>query len=231
VHRHKKCIVNQREVGVDTRSFHNALVNTLRQAPDVILIGEVRNRETMEHALAFAETGHLAISTLHANNANQALDRIVNLFPEERRPQLLMNLGQNLRAFVSQRLVPTVDGKRCAAVEVLLGTKTIEELIIKGEFESIKEIMSKSEALGMQTFDAALYKLYKEGRISMDEAIRNADSQNDVRLRIKLDQSGGSLALEETSTPDGRTATRTSTGFTLSLEEMEEKGKDDKPGH
>ena len=231
VHRHKKCIVNQREVGVDTRSFHNALVNTLRQAPDVILIGEVRNRETMEHALAFAETGHLAISTLHANNANQALDRIVNLFPEERRPQLLMNLGQNLRAFVSQRLVPTVDGKRCAAVEVLLGTKTIEELIIKGEFESIKEIMSKSEALGMQTFDAALYKLYKEGRISMDEAIRNADSQNDVRLRIKLDQSGGNLALEETSTPDGRTATRTSTGFTLSLEEMEEKGKDDKPGH
>ena len=231
VHRHKKCIVNQREVGVDTRSFHNALVNTLRQAPDVILIGEVRNRETMEHALAFAETGHLAISTLHANNANQALDRIVNLFPEERRPQLLMNLGQNLRAFVSQRLVPTVDGKRCAAVEVLLGTKTIEELVIKGEFESIKEIMSKSEALGMQTFDAALYKLYKEGRISMDEAIRNADSQNDVRLRIKLDQSGGNLALEETSTPDGRTATRTSTGFTLSLEEMEEKGKDDKPGH
>ena len=231
VHRHKKCIVNQREVGVDTRSFHNALVNTLRQAPDVILIGEVRNRETMEHALAFAETGHLAISTLHANNANQALDRIVNLFPEERRPQLLMNLGQNLRAFVSQRLVPTVDGKRCAAVEVLLGTKTIEELIIKGEFESIKEIMSKSEALGMQTFDAALYKLYKEGRISMDEAIRNADSQNDVRLRIKLDQSGGSLALEETSTPDGRTAARTSTGFMLSLEEMEEKGKDDRPGH
>ncbi|HQY69744.1 MAG TPA: PilT/PilU family type 4a pilus ATPase [Pseudomonadales bacterium] len=231
VHRHKKCIVNQREVGVDTRSFHNALVNTLRQAPDVILIGEVRNRETMEHALAFAETGHLAISTLHANNANQALDRIVNLFPEERRPQLLMNLGQNLRAFVSQRLVPTVDGKRCAAVEVLLGTKTIEELIIKGEFESIKEIMSKSEALGMQTFDAALYNLYKEGRISMDEAIRNADSQNDVRLRIKLDQSGGSLALEERSTSDGRLETRTSTGLTLSLEEMEEKGKDEKPGH
>jgi len=163
VHRHKKCIVNQREVGVDTRSFHNALVNTLRQAPDVILIGEVRNRETMEHALAFAETGHLAISTLHANNANQALDRIVNLFPEERRPQLLMNLGQNLRAFVSQRLIPTVDGKRCAAVEVLLGTKTIEELIIKGEFESIKEIMSKSEALGMQTFDAALYNLTRKG--------------------------------------------------------------------
>ncbi|MEC8427845.1 MAG: PilT/PilU family type 4a pilus ATPase, partial [Pseudomonadota bacterium] len=129
VHKHKKCIINQREVGVDTRSFHNALKNTLRQAPDVILIGEIRDRETMEHALAFAETGHLAISTLHANNANQALDRIVNMFPEERRPQLLMGLGQNLRAFVSQRLVPTIDGKRCAAVEVLLGTKTIEEMI------------------------------------------------------------------------------------------------------
>jgi twitching motility protein PilU len=231
VHRHKKSIINQREVGVDTRSFHAALKNTLRQAPDVILIGEIRDRETMEHALAFADTGHLAISTLHANNANQALDRIINFFPEERRPQLLNDLGNNLRAFVSQRLVKTVDGKRRAAVEVMLGTKTIEELIIKGEFESIKEIMSKSEALGMQTFDAALYNLYKEGRISMDEAIRNADSQNDVRLRIKLDQSGGSLALEERSTSDGRLETRTSTGLTLSLEEMEEKGKDDKPGH
>jgi twitching motility protein PilU len=224
VHRHKKCIVNQREVGMDTRSFHNALVNTLRQAPDVILIGEIRNRETMEHALAFAETGHLAISTLHANNANQALDRIVNLFPEERRPQLLMGLGQNLRAFVSQRLIPTVEGKRCAAVEVLLGTKTIEELVIKGEFESIKEIMSKSEALGMQTFDAALFKLYKEGRITQEEAIRNADSQNDVRLRIKLDQSGGNLALEDA--PGEKGAARTSSGLTLSLVE-EEKPEDD----
>jgi twitching motility protein PilU len=229
VHRHKKCIVNQREVGVDTRSFHNALVNTLRQAPDVILIGEVRNRETMEHALAFAETGHLAISTLHANNANQALERIVNLFPEERRPQLLMNLGQNLRAFVSQRLVPTVDGKRCAAIEVLLGTKTIEELVIKGEFDSIKEIMAKSEALGMQTFDSALFKLYKEGRITQDEAIRNADSQNDVRLRIKLDHSGGTLALKDSPAEASRTATRAPSGLTLSLAEMED--KDDKPGH
>jgi len=195
VHRHKKCIVNQREVGVDTRSFQSALVNTLRQAPDVILIGEIRNRETMEHALTFAETGHLAISTLHANNANQALERIVNLFPEERRPQLLMNLGQNLRAFVSQRLVPTVDGKRCAAVEVLLGTKTIEELVIRGEFESIKAIMEKSDMLGMQTFDQALFKLYEAGRVSEDEAIRNADSQNNVRLRIKLHRSGGRYAL------------------------------------
>jgi len=186
VHRHKKCIVNQREVGVDTRNWHNALKNTLRQAPDVILIGEIRDRETMEHALAFAETGHLCISTLHANNANQALDRIINFFPEERRQQLLMDLGLNLRAFVSQRLVPTVDGKRCAAVEILLGTKTIEQLVIKGELESIKEIMEKSENLGMQTFDAALFKLYEEGRINLDETIKNADSPNNLRLRIKL---------------------------------------------
>ena len=229
VHRHKKCIVNQREVGVDTRSFHNALVNTLRQAPDVILIGEVRNRETMEHALAFAETGHLAISTLHANNANQALDRIVNLFPEERRPQLLMNLGQNLRAFVSQRLIPTVEGKRCAAVEVLLGTKTIEELVIKGEFDSIKEIMSKSEALGMQTFDAALFKLWKEGRITQDEAVRNADSQNDVRLRIKLDQSDGKIGLED-EPGAAKGTSRTSSGLTLSLVEEKEEEDEDNGG-
>ncbi len=208
VHRHKKCVVNQREVGVDTRSFQNALVNTLRQAPDVILIGEVRNRETMEHALAFAETGHLAISTLHANNANQALERIVNLFPEERRAQLLMNLGQNLRAFVSQRLVRTVDGKRCAAIEVLLGTKTIEELIVKGEFDGIKEIMAKSEALGMQTFDSALFSLYRQGRISDEEAIRNADSQNDVRLRIKLDRSGGDLSRDPGPAASGASASR-----------------------
>ncbi|MCP5322373.1 MAG: PilT/PilU family type 4a pilus ATPase [Pseudomonadales bacterium] len=226
VHRHKKCIVNQREVGVDTRSFQSALVNTLRQAPDVILIGEVRNRETMEHALAFAETGHLAISTLHANNANQALERIVNLFPEERRAQLLMNLGQNLRAFVSQRLVRTVDGKRCAAVEVLLGTKTIEELVIKGEFDSIKEIMAKSEALGMQTFDSALFSLYKQGRISDEEAIRNADSQNDVRLRIKLDRSGGDLSRHSDpvspATPASRSAPGPGGGFKLELEMLDD---------
>jgi len=226
VHRHKKCIVNQREVGVDTRSFQSALVNTLRQAPDVILIGEVRNRETMEHALAFAETGHLAISTLHANNANQALERIVNLFPEERRAQLLMNLGQNLRAFVSQRLVRTVDGKRCAAVEVLLGTKTIEELVIKGEFDSIKEIMAKSEALGMQTFDSALFSLFKQGRISDEEAIRNADSQNDVRLRIKLDRSGGDLSRYadpvSPATPASRSAPGPGGGFKLELEMLDD---------
>jgi len=206
VHKHKKSIINQREVGVDTRSFAAALKNTLRQAPDVILIGEIRDRETMEHALAFAETGHLAISTLHANNANQALDRIINFFPEERRNQLLTDLGMNLRAFVSQRLVRTVDGKRAAAVEVLLGTSTIQELILRGELDSIKEIMEKSERLGMQTFDSALFKLYKEGRISLDEAIKNADSANNLRLKIKLDSGvaassggGGSagLSLEE----------------------------------
>jgi twitching motility protein PilU len=193
VHRHKKSIVNQREVGVDTRSFQKALKNTLRQAPDVILIGEVRDRETMEHCLAFAETGHLAISTLHANNANQALDRIINFFPEERRAQLLMDLSSNIRAFVSQRLVPGVDGKRVAAVEVMLGSPTLQELILRGEFESIKEIMEKSENLGMQTFDGALFKLYCAGRISADEALRNADSANNVRLKIKFKDQGNAV--------------------------------------
>jgi twitching motility protein PilU len=191
VHPHKKSIVNQREVGVDTKSFHAALKNTLRQAPDVILIGEIRDRETMEHALAFAETGHLAISTLHANNANQALDRIVNFFPEERRPQLLQDLGLNLQAFISQRLIKTVDGKRAAAVEVLLGNNTIQGLIHKGDTAGIKEIMEKSENLGMQTFDAALFKLYQAGRISMEEALKNADSENNLRLRIKLASGDG----------------------------------------
>ncbi len=191
VHKHKKCIVNQREVGVDTRNWHAALKNTLRQAPDVILIGEIRDRETMEHALAFAETGHLAISTLHANNANQALDRIINFFPEERRPQLLMDLSANLRAFVSQRLIPTVDNNRCAAIEILLGTPTISELILRGEFEGIKEIMEKSSELGMQTFDQALFNLYRDGKISEEEALKNADSQNNVRLKIKFAKEGG----------------------------------------
>ena len=186
VHRHKKCIVNQREVGVDTRSFHNALVNTLRQAPDVILIGEVRNRETMEHALAFAETGHLAISTLHANNANQALERIVNLFPEERRPQLLMNLGQNLRAFVSQRLVPTVDGKRCAAIEVLLNTPHVQELIKKGDVVGVKEALVNSNEKGMRSFDSSLYQLYLDGKVTLEEAISNADSRTNLEAKINF---------------------------------------------
>jgi len=212
VHRHKKSIVNQREVGVDTRNWHAALKNTLRQAPDVILIGEIRDRETMEHALAFAETGHLAISTLHANNANQALDRIINFFPEERRPQLLQDLSTNIRAFVSQRLIPTVEGKRAAAIEILLGTPTISELILRGEFEGIKEIMEKSSGMGMQTFDQALLKLYQEGKISEEEALKNADSQNNVRLKIKFAKEGGVA-------DDG--------GLNLSLESIEDEDQDE----
>ncbi len=208
IHRHKRSIVNQREVGVDTLTYEDALKNTLRQAPDVILIGEIRDRETMEHALAFAETGHLAISTLHANNSNQALDRIINFFPEERRPQLFQDLSTNLRAFVSQRLVPTVDGKRTAAIEILLGSPTIEDMIKKGDLSSIKEIMEKSENMGMQTFDGALFKLHQAGKISLEEALKNADSPNNLRLRISLEGSssrkGGSsgLSLEEIVTDE-----------------------------
>lgn len=190
IHKHKKCIVNQREVGVDTKSYEDALKQTLRQAPDVILIGEIRDRETMEHALAFAETGHLAISTLHANNSNQAIDRILNFFPEEKRSQLVMDLAMNLQAFISQRLVKTVDGKRAAAIEILLGNATIRDKILKEEFEDIKGIMEKSEGLGMQTFDGALFKLFQEGRIDEDEAIKNADSANNLRLKIKLANGG-----------------------------------------
>ena len=186
VHPHKKCIVNQREVGVDTNSFHAALKNTLRQAPDVILIGEIRDRETMEHAVAFAETGHLAISTLHANNANQALDRIINFFPEERKAQLLHDLGNNIRAIVSQRLVPTVDGKRCAAIEILLGSHTIKQMIMKDQLSDIKEVMLKSENQGMKTFDSALFELARAGRITEEEALKNSDSANNLRLRFKL---------------------------------------------
>jgi len=186
VHNHKQSIVNQREVGVDTDTYEDALKNTLRQAPDVILIGEIRDAETMEHAMAFAETGHLAISTLHANNANQALDRIINFFPEERHKQLLNDLSLNLRAFVSQRLIPTVDNKRCAAIEILLGTPMVAELIKKGQVAEIKEIMEKSENIGMQTFDSALIRLFNAGRITKDMAIKNADSENNVRLKIEL---------------------------------------------
>ena len=194
VHQHKGCVVNQREVGVDTDSFEDALKNTLRQAPDVILIGEIRDRETMEHALAFAETGHLAISTLHANNANQALDRIINFFPEERRPQLLNDLSLNLQAFVSQRLIPTIDGKRCAAIEVLLNSPRVADLILQGDVQEIKEVMMKSEAMGMQTFDTALYQLYKAGKISAAEALKNADSENNLRLKIELNDKGASAS-------------------------------------
>lgn len=229
VHQHKKSIINQREVGVDTRTFRNALKNTLRQAPDVILIGEIRDRETMEHALEFAETGHLAISTLHANNANQALERIINMFPEERRPQLLLSLSQNLRAFVSQRLIPTVEGKRCAAVEVLLGTKTIQEMVLKARLEEIKEIMEKSENLGMRTFDAALYYLYRDGKIAQDEAIANADSPNNLRLRIKLadgSREENSSASQEAVEHDAEEAYPSSFGE-LSLEEIKADDDDD----
>ena len=186
VHNHRGCIINQREVGMDTDSFEDALKNTLRQAPDVILIGEIRDRETMEHALAFAETGHLAISTLHANNANQALDRIINFFPEEKRMSLLSDLSINLQCFVSQRLVPTVDGKRCAAIEILLNSPRIADLIKEGAVMEIKEIMEKSGNMGMQTFDMALYDLYKAGKITFDEAIKNADAANNLRLKIEL---------------------------------------------
>jgi twitching motility protein PilU len=187
VHDHRNCVITQREVGVDTDSWEIALKNTLRQAPDVILIGEIRDREVMEHAIAFAETGHLAMGTLHANNANQAIDRIINFFPEERRPQLLMDLSLNLKAIISQRLIPVKEGKgRAAAVEVLLNSPLIADLIFKGEVHEIKEIMKKSKELGMKTFDMALFDLFEEGRISYDDALRFADSMNEVRLMIKL---------------------------------------------
>ena len=187
VHASLKSLVTHREVGVDTHSWHHALKNTLRQAPDVILIGEIRDAETMEHAIAFAETGHLCLGTLHANNANQTLDRIINFFPEERRNQLLMDLSANLRAIVSQRLVRTQDGEwRKAAIEILLNTPTISERIFKGEFHELKAIMGKSRELGMRTFDWALFELYNDNHISYEEAIRNADSANELRLNIKL---------------------------------------------
>ena len=186
-HPHKNSLITQREVGVDTNSWEMALKNTLRQAPDVILIGEIRERETMEHAIAFAETGHLCLGTLHANSSNQALDRIINFFPEERRQQLLMDLSLNLRALISQRLIPLKEGKgRVAAVEVMLNSPLIADLIFKGDVHEIKEIMKKSRELGMQTFDQALFDLYEAGKISYEDALRNADSLNDLRLAIKL---------------------------------------------
>jgi len=187
VHAHKNCVVTQREVGLDTDSWDAALKNSLRQAPDVILMGEIRDRTTMEHAIAFSETGHLCLATLHANNANQALDRILNFFPEERRPQLLMDLSLNLRSIVSQRLIPRQDGKgRAAAIEILLNTPLISDLVFKGEVSEIKEIMKKSRNLGMQTFDQALFDAYENQLISYEDALRNADSLNDLRLQIKL---------------------------------------------
>jgi twitching motility protein PilU len=187
VHDHKNCVITQREVGVDTDSWHAALKNTLRQAPDVILIGEIRDRETMDYAIAFAETGHLCMATLHANSANQALDRIINFFPEERKHQVLMDLSLNIRALVSQRLIPKKEGKgRAAAVEIMLNSPLIQDLIFKGEVHEIKAIMAKSRELGMQTFDQHLFELYENGSISYEDALRNADSVNELRLMIKL---------------------------------------------
>src|SRR5258707_830054 len=187
VHRSQQSLVTHREIGIDTHSWHHALKNTLRQAPDVILIGEIRDAETMEHAVAFAETGHLCLGTLHANSANQTIDRIINFFSEERRKQLLMDLSANLRAIVSQRLVRREDGNgRSAAIEILLKTPIVADKLLKGEFHEIKAIMGKSQELGMRTFDTSLFELYDEGAISYDEAIRNADSANELRLNIKL---------------------------------------------
>jgi twitching motility protein PilU len=219
VHQSQKSLVTHREVGVDTHSWHHALKNTLRQAPDVILIGEIRDAETMEHAIAFAETGHLCLGTLHANSTNQTLDRIINFFPEERRNQLLMDLSANLRALISQRLVRTQDGKgRRAAIEILLNTPTIADKIFKGDFHEIKGIMEKSRELGMRTFDWSLFELYNDGQISYEEAIRNADSANELRLNIKLKSKRGepgsatmemmNLTLHEYKSPEEMEAER-----------------------
>ena len=191
VHEHHNCIITQREIGVDTDSWHIALKNTLRQAPDVILIGEIRDRETMDYAIAFAETGHLCMATLHANSTNQALDRIINFFPEERRHQLLMDLSLNVRAFVSQRLIPKADGiGRAAAIEIMINSPLISDLIFKGDVHEIKEIIGRSRELGMQTFDQALFDLHERGDISYEDALRNADSVNDLRLKVKLHGKG-----------------------------------------
>ncbi|MGB5622633.1 MAG: PilT/PilU family type 4a pilus ATPase [Gammaproteobacteria bacterium] len=197
VHEHKGCVITQREIGVDTEGWHVALKNTLRQAPDVILIGEIRDRETMEYGIQFAETGHLCLATLHANSANQALDRIINFFPEEKRDQLLMDMSLNMKALVSQRLLPRESGTgRVAAMEIMLNSPLIADLIFKGEVAQIKEVMAKSTRLGMRTFDQSLFDLYEQGMISYDEAMRNADSMNEVRLRIKLESKRGAQEIE-----------------------------------
>ncbi len=198
VHKHEGCIITQREIGIDTDSWEAALRNTLRQAPDVIMIGEIRTREGMDHAIAFAETGHLVLCTLHANNANQAMDRMINFFPEERRNQLLMDLSMNLKGIVAQQLIPTPDGKaRRVAMEVLLGTPLMSDYIRDGEIHKLKDLMKESTELGMQTFDQALFALYQEGEISYEDALRYADSQNEVRLKIKLAQGGDARSLSQ----------------------------------
>jgi twitching motility protein PilU len=191
-------VITHREVGVDTDSWHTALKNTLRQAPDVILIGEIRDRDTMEYAVQFAETGHLVLATLHANSANQALDRIINFFPDERREQLLMDLSLNVRALISQRLIPRESGAgRIASMEIMLNSPLIQDLIFKGEVAKIKEVMSRSTRLGMKTFDQSLYELYETGFISYEDALRNADSKNELRLRIKLESKRESKAIDD----------------------------------
>jgi len=198
VHKHEGCIITQREVGIDTDSWEAALKNTLRQAPDVIMIGEIRTREGMDHAVAFAETGHLVLCTLHANNANQALDRMINFFPEDRRSQLLMDLSMNLKGIVAQQLIPTPDGKgRRVAMEILLGTPLVQDYIRDGEIHKIKEVMKESTNLGMKTFDQALFELYQAGEISYEDALRYADSTNEVRLKIKLAQGGDARSLSQ----------------------------------
>ena len=201
-HNHKKCIITQREVGVDTDSWGAALKNTLRQAPDVIFMGEIRDRETMEYALQFAETGHLCMATLHANNANQAIDRVINFFPEERRSQKLMDLGMNLRAMVSQRLIPKKGGGRVPAIEILINTPLVSDKILKGETSDLKEVMKKSRESGMITFDESLYQLYKSGQISFEDGYRNADSANEYRLKVKLDSAGAGEDAQNTATAD-----------------------------
>jgi twitching motility protein PilU len=219
VHQSRQSLVTHREVGIDTHSWHNALKNTLRQAPDVILIGEIRDTETMEHAITFAETGHLCLGTLHSNSANQTLDRIINFFSEDRRKQLLMDLSSNLRAIISQRLVRTIDGKgRRAAIEILINTPIIADKLLKGDFHEIKTIMGKSRELGMRTFDASLFDLYNEGAISLDEALKNADSANEIRLNIKLNASPQSKA---------QNPSPTQTVKTLSLSPSEDDEKED----
>lgn len=233
LHPHKQCIVNQREVGVDTDSYEDALQNTLRQAPDVILIGEIRSRETMEHALAFAETGHLCISTLHANNANQALERIINFFPEERHKQLYLDLSLNLRGIISQRLIPTVDEKRAAAIEVLLATPRVIDLIKGGKITEIREVMEKGENQGMKTFDSALCELYDAGTITLQEALLNADSRNNLRLKIQLKHGNNPptiIGQQEpgTKTPAvGQTQKPATSNLSLELIKVEEKDSDD----
>ena len=202
MHPHKKCYVTQREVGSDTISFRNALKNTLRQAPDVILLGEIRDREVMEHAISFAETGHLAMATLHANNANQALDRILNFFPEEQHQQVYMNLSMNLRAILSQRLVKTVDNKRAAAIEIMVNTPRIADLVLKGDVGAIKEAMEAGEQHGMRTFDQALFQLWQDGKISEIEALRNADSANNLRLKMKMATIEGASEGEQSASAD-----------------------------